>query len=438
MKLKSVLGISDNQVLHFKDVLRLPGAKKLVLAGLVGQMPIGMVTLPVTLAVVNVTSSYSSAGLALFTYMAGIGVTSPVWGRSIDRFGGGLVLKFMSIAFVLMSTLLTLTIIASAHYYLIIAATAAVGATRPALMGAMQSLWTAMTPDEKTRNAAYSLHAQELGIVWVTGPLVVTGALVVFGEQLGPLIAILAAGLLGGIGAVLVAQVWATQDSRIHSVSASGAPGDPDNAVRKPQRLYTRAYIIFLVSVSLFEMAVGAGIFSLTAYAERSGAPAIAGFLVAALFVGCIVGGFRSGAKGGKPPAANRYRLGLIALAGSFAVLAAMSNPFIIAILLILGGMVLAETFTAQYAVTAILAPPSVRAEGFSWLGTLAALGGALGSALAGFAIGQYHHSSAGLLVASASAALGGLIFFHRRPRLSHIGDTKDEPTLHTREGTDS
>src|SRR5690606_9132385 len=71
----------------YRAVLSRPGALPFSLAGLIGRLPISMISLGLVLLVEDATGSYGSAGVVSAAYVLGNATLAILSGRLIDRFG---------------------------------------------------------------------------------------------------------------------------------------------------------------------------------------------------------------------------------------------------------------------------------------------------------------------------------------------------------------
>jgi MFS family permease len=71
----------------YARILRTPGVAVIVLATLIGRMPIGISGLAILLFVREVTGSFASAGLCAGALALGSALGAPLQGRLIDRRG---------------------------------------------------------------------------------------------------------------------------------------------------------------------------------------------------------------------------------------------------------------------------------------------------------------------------------------------------------------
>jgi MFS family permease len=138
------------------------------------------------------------------------------------------------------------------------------------------------------------------------------------------------------------------------------------------------------------------------------GAPAAAGWLIAALSLGSIIGGLAYGAR--RPPGGDRRHIAVcLALWITGHLLCALAPSLaLIGVLLAVAGIGLAPAITAQYALIAALTPDRARTEGFAWLNAAGQAGAATAAALTGLLAGP------GPFLLSAALALVGISLLPR------------------------
>src|SRR3954470_13053198 len=81
------------------ELLRAPGVGRVVAAGLVARLPLGMEALGVVLLVRDAGQSYAAAGVVAASSALATAVGTPVLGRLIDRVGQTRVLLPIAVAF---------------------------------------------------------------------------------------------------------------------------------------------------------------------------------------------------------------------------------------------------------------------------------------------------------------------------------------------------
>jgi hypothetical protein len=102
----------------------------------------------------------------------------------------------------------------------------------------------------------------------------------------------------------------------------------------------------------------------------------------------------------------RQYRWGLLGVTIGMVPLAAVSSPWVLGVLLFLGGTAIAPTLTVQSSLVGSIAPAHATTEAFTWLSTIAFGASAIGAALGGALI----ESSAGVPGALVLAAVGAAL----------------------------
>jgi MFS family permease len=371
----------------YLGVWRLPSAPVLLLAGFAGRLPSAMVPLALLLMVQQQTGSYAVAGLASATHGIAMAVTAPLLGRLADRRGSRRVLLTQAAAYPLLLALLVAAVLGGASTELVLAASAAAGASTPLVSGTVRALWSKV--DEGVRATAYALDATFTELVFVAGPTTVAVVTVLA----SPVVAVGIAGVLATSGALAIAASPALRGWR------------PTGGVRAGlfDTVLTPGMPRILASGAALMFGFGALETAIPAFATSTGRPGLSGVLLAVWSLGSALGGLWFGSKVLSASLPRQYRWGLLGVAVGLAPLAVVSSPWVLGVLLFLGGSAIAPTLTVQSTMVGAIAPPHATTEAFTWLSTIAFGASAVGAAAAGAVI----ESSAGLSAALVLAALG-------------------------------
>lgn len=371
----------------YLNVWRLPSAPVLLLAGFAGRLPSAMVPLALLLMVQAQTGSFAVAGLASATLGIAMAVMAPVLGRLADRRGARVVLLVESVTYPALLALLVAVVLSGAPVPVVIAASAATGASTPLVSGTVRALWSRVHP--AVRPTAYALDATATEFVFVAGPTTVA-AITVLGS---PALAVAVAGVLAVGGALAIATCAAMRSwtpaaaVRTGLLSTALAPGMPR----------------VLVSGSALMLGFGALEVAVPAFADQAGTPGLSGVLLAVWSLGSVAGGLWFGARVLSVSLPRQYRWGLLGVTIGMVPLAAVSSPWVLGVLLFLGGTAIAPTLTVQSSLVGSIAPAHATTEAFTWLSTIAFGASAIGAALGGGLI----ESSAGVAGALVLAAVG-------------------------------
>ena len=212
---------------RYWQLLRHPGAPRLVVSVLIGRIPIGIFGLAIVLLVRQETGSFAQAGVASAAWALGAGLVAPLQGRLVDRFGQPAVL--------IPSTLLNATAVAAfvlgaragADTWLLATFAGLGGAALPPLGACMRSVWAdAFADDASARNTAYTFESMIAELFYIVGPAITT-LLIAFSSPSGALlvaIGLSAAGTIGFATAPL-ARAWRSERIVRPRAGALAAPG---------------------------------------------------------------------------------------------------------------------------------------------------------------------------------------------------------------------
>ncbi|MGY1740290.1 MULTISPECIES: MFS transporter [unclassified Blastococcus] len=374
----------------YLSVWRLPSAPTLLIGGFAGRLPSAMVPLALLLMVQQQTGSYAVAGLAAATLGIAMAVMAPVLGRVADRRSPRPVLLVQAAAYPVLLAGLVAVVLAGAPAEAIVAASATAGAATPLVSGTVRALWSRVDP--RVRPAAFALDATTTELVFVVGPALVAG-LAVFAA---PAVAVATAGVLAVAGATGIAlsramRAWQPAEHAQTGVfSTVRAPGMPR----------------VLVSGAALMLGFGALEVAIPAFADAAGSPGMSGVLLAVWSLGSVAGGLWFGARVLSVSLPRQYRWGLLGTTIGLAPLAAVSSPWVLGVLLFLGGSVIAPTLTVQNSLVGSIAPAQATTEAFTWLSTVTVGASAVGAALGGALIESASGVPGALLLAVAGAAV--------------------------------
>jgi MFS family permease len=388
-------------------VLRLPHARPLLLASLVGRLSNATGPLSVVLFVQEETGSLAQAGAASAAIALASGLLAPVRGRLVDRYGQRRCLAPMALAFA--AALTGLVAVAGpgrAAGAATVGLAAAAGAVAPPLGASMRVLWVSLVGQGPRLQTAYALDAVLDELLFVVGPLLAGGLAALYRPAAGVL-ATAGLALAGTLGLVASPMSRAQAGSRAHGAGRVGWAG----ALAAPG---LRRLVLSLAGVGA---AIGIWEISLVGAAREAGAPEAASILLAAWAAASAVGGLWYGARTWRRPAGRRYLalLALLVLAG--AIMAAAGSPIALGAVVVLVGAVLAPLESSAYVLAAEVAPAGTLTETGTWLNTAINVTSAAGLAVAG-ALVDGAGVSASLAVACACTAAGLLVALAGRDRL--------------------
>jgi MFS family permease len=374
-------------------------------------MPIGMFALGILLLARDATGSYAEAGRLAGAFGLANAFGAVAQGRLMDRLGQPRVLRTAGLGHLLALTGLVLAAESDAPIWILFACAVAGGACLPQLPAAMRALWAALVDEAEARTGeaagdqrqtAYALVAIVFEVAVVTAPVLVAGIVAVA----SPAAAVLAAALLGGGSALAFSATPASRRWRgvAHDTGWLGPIAAPGMRT-------------ILAALAAMGAAVGVVQVLVPAYADARGSDALAGGLLAALSAGSLAGGVVYGARAWPGSLAVRLPLLLLSLGAGFAALALVDAAWLLALLLLASGLLLAPSSVVGSTLLDAVVPRGSVTEAFTVMVMGIVAGTAAGNALGGAVVGEASHVAAAL-TAGGLAACGAVVVVLRRRSL--------------------
>jgi MFS family permease len=388
----------------YRELLRPPGARRLVITVLIGRIPIGIFSLAIVLLVRQQTGSFAQAGAASAAWAIGAGIVAPLQGRLVDHFGQPAVL--------IPSTLVNAVAVAgivvaarnSASTWVLAGFAWLGGAALPPLGACMRSVWATLFADDAgARNTAYTFESVIAELFYIVGPIITT-VLVTLSSPSVAMLAAIALSLIGTLGfaTAALARSW---HSEHHSHTRAGALGAPG------MRTLMLAIVPTGMAFGALEVAMPAFV---VAHGHRT---AFAGILLSAMAVGSVLGGLWYGARRWSGPIVRRF-IGLqIAFTLALLPLLLADSIPLMTVLMVLAGLALAPSAAAGYLLIDRITPPGTVTEATTWMMTANVAGGALGAGLAGIIVEDLSVRWA-LALACAGPIIGTIVTLLGRHRL--------------------
>jgi hypothetical protein len=393
----------------YRDILRVPHARPLVLASLLGRLAFATGPLGLVLLVQDRTGSLAQAGLTSALVALTSGLLAPMRGRLVDRFGQRRCLPPLAVVFA--AAMVGIVVVArpgSTGTVTTLGLAAVVGAAAPPIGASMRVLWIALIGQGPRLQTAYALDAVLDELLFVVGPLLAAGLATVLDPAAGPLAAASLA-LAGTLGFV-ASPVSGAYTGRRTAPAAAGRTGWAGALSRPGMR-------VLVLSLTGVGAAIGLWEIGLVGAARQAGATEAAGLLLAAWGAASAVGGLWYGARAWRGPAGQRYLVLLALLVLACAPMAATTSPVALGALIVLVGAVVAPLESSAYVLAAELAPPGTLTESGTWMTTAMNVTAAAGIAAAG-ALVDRAGVSVTLAVACACTGIGLLVALAGRDRL--------------------
>ncbi|MFF2747824.1 MFS transporter [Kitasatospora sp. NPDC058048] len=392
-----------------RDVLARPHVPALLAGTLVGRLPTAMAPLTLLLAVRAADGPVVLGSILAALYALAGAIGQPLLGRLVDRSRLGIVSALgASVAFVAFSLLAATDLAARPLVAGVLAVLA--GAATPPLEAGLRALWPRLVPDPAEQRVAFTLDSVSQEIVFVAGPLAATALC----ELLSPAAALWACGVIGGIGAGVVA-----------TRPPAGWPPTERREVHWSGPLRSRGLLVLLAAMLCLGVNLGAFNVLAITLADRTGAGWLTGLLPAALSVGSLLGGIAY-TRSPWPLSPQRQ---LLAAAGGYAL---SFTPMLIATVplaalafAVAPGLYLSPLLAVAVALCDRLAPRGTATEAAAWLVAVVGVGQALGTAVAG-RLAEHGTTSVATLTAFA-AVLAAAVLLPRPDLLNPRPATSQE-----------
>ena len=389
----------------YSRILRTPGVALIVLATLIGRMPIGISGLAILLYVHEVTGSFAAAGLSTGALALGSALGAPFQGRVVDRHGAGMLAP---LAAGHAAGLLAVWAAGSVDAPAIVLAALALlaGAALPPVSSVLRSRWPYLLDQRpELLGGAFALDSVLIEIVFVVGPLITTLVVATLGPQY----------------ALIVSAVCVLSGTLLMLSGLAGRPGP------RPTRAGNRAFglgalahpgLRTLVFASLpVGFALGTIEVAVPAFSEAEGSKALAGVLLAVWSCGSGVAGLAWGARAGRFPLLQAHLRFAWLLPLAIAPLALASSPLTMGFLVVLAGLPIAPLIASRNQLVERVTPPGTATEAYTWPLTALVAGVSIGAAAAGTIVESSSWTTA-VFVATAVATVGATVVLSRRHTL--------------------
>jgi MFS family permease len=387
----------------YRRILARPHVFTLCAASVLARLPVGMGSVALVIFIHDRTGSFGIAGLAAGAFTIGLGGTSPLLGRLVDRRGARPVIVPSALLTGLALALVVVLTEAGADTAALVAAAGIAGGSTPPVGGLLRQLWPRLV-DEADLVSGYVIDSLLIEVFFVAGPLL-TGLLAATIGAAAPLLAAAGCGLLGAIWFASIPTVGAVERTPAEHHTRAGALASP--AIR----------LLLLTGIPI---GVTFGVLDVVfpAFGAEHGNAALGGPLVAAAATGSAIGALVYGAQ------SHRFRT---PAHGSVAM--AIYQPLVALPLLLAGSTwamfplaalacsYIAPASNLRNQIAQAAMPPGTGTETFTWLALSLTIGASLGAALAGPLV-QSSGWRAGILLAAGLPALCIPVILVRRELL--------------------
>lgn len=385
---------------RYAALIRVPGLVAVVLSQLIARFPGGMLSLGLLIHVQQQTGYYSIAGLVIAAMSFGQAVASPIASRLMSKYGIRPVLSWLIVTSCIAIVAIAILPVTP---WVAIPLGLFIGLTLAPIQPAARAIYPSLVPKSQLQSLQ-SLDASIQELIWILGPVIT----VFLATQVNSVVAVIASAIFGGLGGL-----WFLTRNQVKTVTLPASSGKIGAVLRKP------AVLLVVLSGVMVVGSFGA-IEAATVSAFGSGANSPAG-IVLGLWAGTsLIGGLAMGHSPMGPWSLAR-RLGFVAFGAALAILT--TDPILLTGALLISGLGVAPAMTVQYAIATESVEAGDVPESLGWLGTGWVIGGAIATAIAGFAIDAFD-AAGGFAAAAVFAVLAALIpaiWVRKLPDLRHL-----------------
>jgi Major Facilitator Superfamily len=370
---------------RYRDALRTPGALPFAIPGVVGRLPMSMLSLSQVMVVIAVTGRYGLAGAVSATGAVLFAVVTPRTGQLADRYGQARVLRPLVLVFACATVVFAACAVTRAPVWALFASGCLSRGTMPALGSMVRSRWSQLLGGSALLDAAFSLEGIADEIIFITGPVLV----VALATHFQPVAGVLVTGALSVVGVAGLTRQRRSEPPAVASLHARGTA------------LRSRGLQVLIGMHACLGALFVAVDLATIAFAQEHHATPLAGVLLGLYGLGSAVAGVWYGTRRWRARQSSRLRAALAATVVGTAPLALAPGVGWLAVAILVAGVGISATLISSYSIVGEIVPVEHRTEGMSWLATAASVGTAAGAPLAGRLI-DAHGAAAGYLFAFA------------------------------------
>lgn len=404
----------------YARVLSTPGARAFTTAGLIGRLPLSMISLSVVLLVTSQGRSYATAGTIAAAFALAAAVGGPVVSGFVDRHGQHRILPWAAACYAAFMAALLVALDRQAPMPLVLVLAAGAGVLMPSMGSLVRARWAYVLKDASGIHVAYAWESILDEVVFVVGPPLAT----VLALQLHPASGLVACALLVVLGAALLTPQRRTEP--------------PPHAARR-HRAGTALFNQGMPALVVVFIFVG-GVFGsfevvTVAFAQSRDAESATGVLLAVYAVGSLLAGLIYGARRSPSLHSRRLNLTLTLMAVVTIGFPLSSTVAMLGPVAFLAGLSVSPVLISGTALVERIVPAAQLTEGITWTTTGMALGLAVAAPVSGVIIDSRGPQTAYLVTAGCAiaACLVGWVAARRlrsgEKAAMHLSQVSDAPT---------
>lgn len=389
----------------YKEVVKAPGALRLLLASLPSRTAYGMISLAIYFKVQQETGSIAIAGLATGLNGLAGALTAGIRGAVIDRFGMIWPLRVLVPSYAALIVVLSL---GTGRTELVVLATL-LGLTAPPINLSVRPLWKITVPAEKIRTA-FALDTATMNSVGVFAPVIAT----TLSLSIDPAVALQVCAASMFIGGFLLLRTWQVRKWQ------------PERKEEKAPAIW-QVRGIQLLAVEGVVMGLGWGAFDigLPAFGTLEGVPERVGIFFSIMAAFNVIGGLVAGTISRKISPLRAFRANYLVWAILSIPLAFTHMDWSIALVTALLAFFGGAQQVFYWEITEAVRPKGTAVQAIAWLWTIEGTAAAIGVAVGGYIAEEF---SPRICFAATTVALfiGYLIISSGK---RHLKSADDIPT---------
>ncbi len=280
---------------RYRAALRTPGALRFAVPGVVGRLPMGMLSLAQVMLVVAVTGRYALAGAVAAAGAAAFAVVTPRVARLADRYGQARVLRPQALVFVAATAGFAACAVHHAPVWALLLAGCLSRGTMPSLGSMVRSRWSVLLAGSALLDAAYSLEGVADELIFIAGPVLV----VALATGFHPVTGVLVTGALAAAGVAGLTRQRRTEPPAVPAQRGTGSP-----LRSRGLRVLMAMHVCLGALFSAVDLAT-------IEFAQRHGARPLAGLLLGLYGLGSAIAGVWYGTRqwrtGSRPGCVSRW-----------------------------------------------------------------------------------------------------------------------------------
>lgn len=404
----------------YAELLRIPHTSRFALGTVLANMPFPMIGMTITISVQHYYGNYTLAGALSAIQAIALALFGPVLGKLVDKFGQ----RQISIPAILIWLIAAITMVSSitshAPEWILYCIVPFMAVIPP--WGAMsRGRWAyILKGDTERTNRAFSLSGVFDEITWIVGNPLASALAVVSG-----ILAFSFTGVCVIIGALMFLTELTTEPpSQTQLAQEAGLTRAQyrERELRKAAALQTAenstpsqgkesiwgpgliAVCATFFGLGAFQSASG---ISIVAFATEQHMKQFTGFVFACFSFSSLIGALAYGAKNWIIPLWKRFYFCIVVVNLGIGSFLFAKHLWVIMLIFLVIGVCQAPTWINGNQLMLHLVPPSRFTEGMAWMGAMNAIGGSVGSAIAGVYIDRM--GSHGGFIIVTILALGSL-----------------------------